>query len=546
MKQLPIGIQDFRDVRDEDYYFVDKSMLIGRILDWNDDGVFLITRPRRFGKSLNLSMMDAFFNIRYKGNTWFDDLEISKHHEYDGYKNAFPVISIDLRLDCIESFSGFMELINSAIYSTFDRYTYLRDSPKLTEESKSMFTTLYAGTKTVADSEFAFNCLCSMLEEHHGKKVIVLIDDYDSAVNSIADEDLRHDVLSFMKGMLSYLLKGNRSLQMGIIMGTTHIIMGDDFGGGLNNVIADNILDKKLDEMFGFTDDEVEQICVDYGNPEKFAEAKEWYGGYRFGDADICNPWDLMKYVENGFEHLPHWKDVRDDSIIEGLMINADERTLRDLETLGSGDCVERRIVMTVTFGDLARRPSAIYSLMAVTGYLKAVKSDGGYFLSIPNRKLFGVFTRIFISSSFTDYDAAANFEEFSDAVLSDDITMMEKKLYTLMAETTGCHILDDEHSFQISIIGLLMALSGKYRITADFESGEGYHDIRMESKDGKGCNVIMELKRSNSESQLEQDARKAIQQIREKDYAHDPKGQTILYGISFYGKVPHIVSETL
>ena len=183
---------------------------------------------------------------------------------------------------------------------------------------------------------------------------------------------------------------------------------------------------------------------------------------------------------------------------------------------------------------------------MTISGYLKAIPVEKKFDLSIPNRELFSVFTRMIISSSFTDNVAVANFEEFSDAVLSNDTTKMEKKLYTLMADTVSSRILDNEHSYQAFIVGLLMSLLGRYEITADFESGKGYHDILMKCKDGKGYNIVMELKKSNSESQLESDARKATQQIRGKDYAHGLEGQTILYGISFYGKEPHIVSEML
>ncbi len=545
MKQLPIGVQDFISIRNKDKYFVDKSMLIGQMLDSNDDGVFVCTRPRRFGKSLNLSMMDAFFNIEYKGNTWFDDLEISKHHEYDEYKNAFPVVSIDLKFGNIRDLNNLVRLFNIRLYDVFMQHSYLKESSALDEENKALFRKLYTGEKTLEESECALGILCSMLERHYGKKVVVLIDEYDSVVNQITDVNLRCEVISFMKEMLSYLLKGNRSLQMAVITGIMQITRENIFSG-LNNLVVNNILSERFDEMFGFTDDEVRQICEDYGHPERFAEAKEWYDGYRFGNADIYNPWSILNYVDNGFKPESYWVNTSSNSIIKDLLLHANENTMRDLEALGSGENLLRDIRTTLTFDELYSSPDAIYSLMVISGYLKAIPVEKKYDLSIPNRELFSVFTRIIISSSFTDNVAVANFEEFSDAVLSNDTAKMEKKLYALMAETVSSRVLDDEHSYQAFIVGLLMALSGKYRITADFESGNGYHDIRMENRNGTGCNIIMELKRSKSESQLEQDAKDAIQQIRKKDYAQGLKGQTILYGISFYGKEPRIVSEML
>ncbi len=546
MKQLPIGVQEFRDVCDEGYYFVDKSMLIGQILDSNDDGVFLYTRPRRFGKSLNLSMMDAFFNIEYKGNTWFDDLEISEHHEYDGYKNAFPVISIDLKIGDIVSFDRFVELFNMKLYNLFRQYLYLNESPKLCEADKTMFRKLHSGEKTIVESEYALTNLCSMLETHHGKKVVVLIDEYDNAVNSIMDSNLRCEVLSFMKEMLIQLLKGNNSLQMGVLTGVMRITKENIFSG-LNNLAVNNIFDTEFDEMFGFTNDEVKQICEDYGHPEKFTEAKEWYDGYRFGDVDIYNPWSILNYVQKGFKPGSYWVNTSANNVIGDLLIHADESILRDLEVLGSGGSIECDVSITSTFDSLMHDPEAMYSLMAMAGYLKVTSDGDDCHLSIPNRELFSEFAKFVSRLAFDKNDKASrNIRKFCNAVISNDILLMEGTLYKLMASALSSRVLDNEHSYQAFIVGMLMSLSGRYEITADFESGNGYHDIVMKCKDGKGCNIVMELKRSKSESQLEQDARDAIKQIREKDYAHGLEGQTILYGISFYGKEPHIVSEML
>ncbi len=545
MRQLPIGVQDFISIRDGNKYFVDKSMLIGQILNSNDIGVFLYTRPRRFGKSLNLSMMDAFFNIEYKGNTWFDDLEISKHHECDGYKNTFPVLYIDMKSVCADDYDDFSVDFMGLVKDAYKRHQYLNDSSNLTDIDKTEFSDMCLGKTCFRESKSALARLTNLMEKHHGKKVIVLIDEYDSVVSSVTDINIRRKILSFMKGVYSSLLKGNRSLQMAVITGIMQITKENIFSG-LNNLVVNNILSKRSDEMFGFTDDEVKQICEDYGHPEKFAEAKEWYDGYRFGDADIYNPWSILSYIANGFEPDSYWLNTSDNIIVKDLLSHAERKVMGDLERLGSGDSLLRDITATLTFDDLYSSPDTIYSLMVISGYLKAIPVGKKYDLSIPNKELFSVFTKTIISSSFTDYNAIANFEEFSDAVLSNDTTKMEKKLYTLMTETVSSRVLDDEHSYQAFIVGMLMSLSGKYKITADFESGNGYHDIRMENKSGTGCNIIMELKRSDSENRLESDARKALEQIRDRDYAQGLKGQTVFYGISFLGKRPYIVSETL
>ncbi|MCQ2071154.1 MAG: ATP-binding protein, partial [archaeon] len=500
MKSLPIGIQDFTRVRKDNMYFVDKSMLIGQILDQNPGGVFLYSRPRRFGKSLNLSMVDAFFNIEYKGNTWFDGLEISNHSEYDAYRNAFPVISFDLRVDGISDFEDFVQTYNDKLSRLFDHFDYLSESPNLGEGRKELFKKLSYGEKTLADSKNALVNLCSLLEKHHGIKVIVLLDEYDSVINGVTDPELRREILSFMRGVLSPLLKGNSSLQMGIVTGIMQIAKENIFSG-LNNLYVNNILSEKFDEMFGFTDDEVRQICTDYGHPERFEEAKEWYDGYRFGNADIYNPWSILNYVSEGFKASPYWVNTSGNIIVSDLLSQADDEVIENLRKLGSGEGVVATVKTSVTFDELSANPELIYSMMAISGYLKVVPRGSKHVLSIPNRELFSVFADVVSDHIFHDGgNMSSNLRDFCDALVSNDTSLMEESLYELVAGTVSSRVLNDEHSYQAFIAGLLLTLSGRYSITADFESGKGYYDIRMERRVGSGYNVIMELKRSDSE----------------------------------------------
>ena len=388
MKQLPVGVQDFAELRKMDKYYVDKSMLIGQILSQNSNGVYSITRPRRFGKSLNLSMLDAFFNIKYKGNTWFDGLEISKHPEYDRYKNAFPVISISLKLGNPRDFEYFIGRFNSMLKDVFKKFTYLRDSPKMDEEIKEDFNRYYSGKMTVADSAVALSKLCSMLEDYHNSKVIVLIDEYDGTVNDITDENLRREVVSFLGDMLSPLLKESTSKQLGVVTGITQVMLSNDFGG-LNNVIRDDILNTDFGEMYGFTENEVKQICADYGHPEKFEEAKEWYGGYCFNESEVCNPWSILNYVQKNFRTGSYWAETGGNVEIYDIISNADDELAENLRTLRSGGTVTEEVDTLVTSDGYIN----VYSLMAVTGYLRAIPKGQLYKLSIPNRELRSVFS---------------------------------------------------------------------------------------------------------------------------------------------------------
>ena len=553
MKQLPVGIKDFKVIRSEDKYYVDKSMLIGEILSNNTKTISYYTRPRRFGKSLNLSMLDAFFNLEYKGNTWFDGLEISKHPEYDCYKNAFPVISINLKLGNTCNFEYFIELFNVMLKKIFRKFTYLRDSPEIDEETKEDFNRYYSGKKTVVDSMVALSDLCSMLESHHKSKVIVLIDEYDGTVNDTTDKELRREIVTFLGNVLSPLLKDNDSLQMGIVTGIMQITKENIFSG-TNNLSVNHIMDRQHDEMFGFTNEEVKQICADYGHPGKFEEAKEWYDGYRFGDADIYNPWSVLKYVEKGFEAGTYWANTSSNNLIYDFISKADKELSDDLRILGSGGTVIREVSTELTFDDL-KNSKNVYSLMAISGYLKAIpkqKYDPSTpegrkcILSIPNRELFFVFSNLINRAAFSEEGDESKLTDFTAAVRTNDTEAMESRLYELMVTAVSSRVLNDEHSYQAFITGMLMSLRENYDVKADFESGREYNDIMMIRKKGIGPNVVMELKKSKNDRQLEHDAKSALQQIKDKDYAHELEGKIIIYGIAFSDKKPFIVSEEL
>ena len=542
MKPLPVGIRNFKTVC-EKYYFVDKSMLIGQILDqYPEEGVFLYTRPRRFGKSLNLSMLDAFFNIKYKGNTWFDGLEISKHPKYDSYRNAFPVMSVNLKFDDVTSFKGFTEMFNSRIFDIFNEFKYLKESPVMDEGMRDLFERYYTGKKTLTDSKVALSKLCYMLKAHHNSKVIVLIDEYDATVNNMINEKLRRRITSFLGAVLSPLLKDNDLLQLGVVTGVTQITKENIFSG-TNNFTRNDIFDTEFDEMFGFTDEEVRHICADYGHPEKFEEAKEWYDGYRFGNADIYNPWSILNYVQRNFKPNTYWVNTSGNEAIYDLLLEADTELTDNLKILGAGGTVSEEVSRTLTFDDLSDTDK-VYSLMALAGYLKAIPKGQLYELSIPNRELFFVFSEMLNRVAFKG-GSSSKLLSFTDAIKANDVVAMKDALYELIVMLSS-RVLNDEHSYQAFITGMLMNLCGSYEIRADFENGDGYYDIMMTKRKGDSPNIVIELKRSENDGHLENDAKAALQQIKDKDYAHGLEGKTILYGIAFSGKKPFVISEEI
>ncbi len=544
MKGIPIGVQDFKAIRDADGYFVDKSALIDDILSRRLTGVFLFTRPRRFGKSVNLSMLDAYLNIKYKGNSWFDDLRISDMRPDDPEKNSRPVIVLDMKELGTDSMDVFTEDLRFSIAEVCKRFPELASSEKQDPDDMELFRSfksMSSGTEVLRRS---LRLITRMLEVEYGVKPVLLIDEYDSPINNSYGKPFQHDILNVVRDMMSSVLKGNDSLRFGVVTGVMQIAKESIFSG-LNNLTVNSILSRDMDERFGFTPDEVERICRDYGHPEKYPEAREWYDGYRFGDAEIYNPWSILNYVSNGFTPGAYWAGTSGNSVVDDLLSSPDRKTHDDLMVLGRGGSVEATIDPGQTFTDISSGTPGVYGVLAMSGYLRAVPSGGGYSLSIPNREMYGVFGDAVVSR-LGGTGMVPALRSLSKALLSGDEDETGRCIGDLLKDAVSSRVLDDEHSYQAFLAGLLMNLYGCYSVTADHESGEGYHDIRLERIRGDGPNVVIELKRARRGEDPHQLAEDALGQIVERGYAHGLKGRTILYGIAFESKTPTVVSRTI
>ena len=543
MRDVPIGIQDFKEIRDNGYYFVDKSDLIVQILEKPATKAFLFTRPRRFGKSLNLSMMDAFLNIRYAGNTWFDGLSVSARKDLESRKNSFPVVCFDfkdLNVDTYDSFLAGMANKIADLYRVNSVVLEDIQDPKLRKDSND----LRMGTSGEDVLSRSIRTLTVLMQEHYGSKAVVLIDEYDNPIHSAYGKDDFERILNFMKIMMGSLLKGNESLHFAVITGVMQITKESIFSG-LNNLSVNNILSRSFDEMFGFTSDEVRRLCEDHGHPEKYDEAKDWYDGYCFGDAEIYNPWSVLNYVDSGFRPYPYWAGTSGNSIIEDLLDSADPDTYRALQMLGSGQSISRRIDPTVTYHGLDKDRTAIYSMMVMTGYLTAVPNEYDYDIRIPNREMYGEFAKFTLAP--LDSTVVEGMNRFTNALVRNDTATMEGALYDIFDQILGFRLLDHEKDYQLFITGMLLTLAGRYRVTADKESGNGFHDLLMECRDGRTPNIVFEFKRRRErDPPAEEMARRALDQIRRKDYAHGLRGDTILYGVVFDSKAPVILSDRI
>ncbi len=392
MKGMPIGHDDFRKLRDRNLYFIDKSPFIDMVLR-NSALVTVITRPRRFGKSLNLSMLDAYLNIKYAGERdRFSDLKISQLRPDDPHKNAYPVINLnfkDLDTDDFDAFVGDFEEMMFAVYTGFEE---LKDSEKIDDDFLERYGDIVAGTVERAFLVASIRDLCMMLELHYGKKPIILIDEYGQPFNgSYGKGEVHNEIISFMREALSIALKGNHHMRFAVLTGVTRI-SGETAGPNLNNLDFCDVLSREFDGMYGFTRDEVEKLLDDNGHRDKTEEALEWYGGYRFGETDVCCPWGIINYAKRGCKPDAYWARTSGNSIVTDLVSSDCWWVWKDLEKLFSGDAVHGGYSPEFEYYDRNSLDSSIYSVMVATGYLRETCSEGWHEVSIPNKEIHEVF----------------------------------------------------------------------------------------------------------------------------------------------------------
>ena len=541
MKQrINTGGLTFSRMREENVYFVDKSMLIADLLSMDESGVYLFTRPRRFGKTTNLTMLDAFFNIEFKGNTWFDDLEISNHPEFDRYRNAFPVINLDLKETKADTFESYVAGLKDALKATFDRFLYLMESDLVYDDEKETIDSVIRKTIPEYYISDCIPLLCRMLERHHGVKPIILIDEYDRAVSDSFGSESHRPMMNLLGKIMGAALKNNDSLQMAYVTGIMQIAKESIFSD-LNNIRVNNIFSIKSDERFGFTENEVKMILADYGHPEKFEEAKAWYDGYRFGDAEVYNPFSIMSYVQSRFKPESFWANSGGDWIVKTLLKSIDDQNYSRILDLTTGGSMEVELRPAVTYSRIERADTSLYSLMAMSGYLKAVpKENDWYEVSIPNREVLDK-VRIAISDVIACNDTT--FKNLVDAVRSRNADGMEKAIQNILIGGSYLNLVD-ENSYILVVMTLLRGLMPDYDVKTEVEQGNGRTDLFLRPLSSNKVPMILEFKKVDSEKDLVPATEDAIRQIREKRYTLGMPTDTVLIGMAFWGKVPKVLIE--
>ena len=542
-RPIMIGIDDFNMIRDEGGYYIDKTTLIGDILE-QKKGVYLFTRPRRFGKSLNLSMLDSYFNLRYANDPdRFAGLRISELRPNDPEKNSNPVVHLNLKDLKAPDYGWFLKALGGKMSRLYRMFPELKESDLLDERQKQIYNEIFMehADETLLSSSLGH--LTEMIETVYGKPVIVLIDEYDNAVNEAATSEMRSSILGFYSVFLSNALKSNRSLKFAVLTGVMQIAKASIFSG-LNNLYTDSIFDTRFQEYWGFSEDEVKRLCADFGHPEMFEEAKEWYDGYRFGTAEVYNPWSVLNYVVSGFVPKAYWAESSANSILKQLYRSIDVENFGQILNLLDGGSFVTVLKTSMTYDTIDSDDKSMYSLMAMTGYLKTIHVSGRDFeVSFPNREVESIMRDIVDDMMIPSNDA--EFKRFCSAVADGRTDQMDDILSRILVQGSYWN-LTDEKSYELILMTVLFGIASQYRIRTEQEGGNGRIDIIMEPKAAGRAGMIIELKKVDSEAELEGAADSALSQIHEKRYYLGMRGTVLLYGISFCGKIPFIRHERL
>ena len=479
-KAVPVGIEDFERIINEDYYYVDKTLLIEELLI-NRAPVTLFTRPRRFGKTLNMSMLKYFFDVKDKeeNKKLFENLKIY-NSEYMSEQGKYPVIFISLKDLKGNTWEECLNRLKLFIFDLYAEFEYIRE--KMNEWDKRKFEkVLYE--KEDADYIMSLKFLADSLYKYYGEKVIILIDEYDAPIINAFDKGYYNEAINFFQTFYSPALKTNNSLKYGVLTGITRIIKEGIFSG-LNNLKVDTILDKKYSEYFGLLEGEVIEMLDYFGMKYKIEEVKEWYNGYLFGESEVYNPWSIVNYIDNG-EIKAYWANVSGNTLLENMLDHAGESVYDDLKRFTDGESIEKYISDGTTIKSLLSNDDEIWQLLLYSGYLTKAKnqekeSDSNiYNLKIPNKEIRKYFGNMFLNRFFGT-EVKTNI--LIKALENGDIKKFEKTLGEIMINMLSHFDLDKEMEkiYQVFMIGLVGFLMGKYEIISNNESGYGRYDLAM------------------------------------------------------------------
>ena len=548
-KPLPIGISDYMRAQSE-YYYVDKTLLIKEFID-RKPFVSLFTRPRRFGKTLNMDMLRVFFEITEEDTSrYFKDKEIWKAGEtYTKHQGKYPVIFLTFKDVKFDSWDATLGKIRGLLQDEFGRHSELLTSDKLGEYERVYFRNVLQGSAGAVELTAALENLSRMLHKHYGVAPIIIIDEYDTPIQEGYAKDFYEDIVGFMRNFFSGAFKDNKNLSYGFLTGILRIAQESIFSG-LNNLTVDSVIDSEYDSFFGFTESEVDKMLSYYGMMEKKNELQEWYDGYLFGNTEIYNPWSVINYIAKGCRPQAYWANTGKNEILEDVLREATDDVTEKLYALLQGKTVLACINQNVVYRSLTEDPANVYSLLMVAGYLKAVKKElqpDGVFMcqiSIPNKEIAAVYKSEVLSHLLQEgiiTQSSAN--KVAESLYANDIAKLQNVLTEYMKKTVSFYDAGTEGFYHGLLLGLVALLDNQYKIRSNREAGEGRYDIGLIPKEQKYPGIIMELKwaRNLSKEELQELSKKALEQITTKHYADEMKNdgvkELLKLGIAFSGK---------
>ena len=544
---LPVGVSDFAEIRNNNYYYIDKSGLIEELLESTGTKVTLITRPRRFGKTLAMSMLENFFDIQKDSKRMFEELEISKRQDLCAeWLNQWPTVFISFRQVDGLDFAGAYGMLTMVLADLYNKYLYLLDDDRITEFQRKIFTNLANGHGSEKEVKNSLILLTSIMQQHYGKPVILLIDEYDVPVAKANSHGYYNEMLDVMKGLMQ-ALKDNQSLRFAVITGCLKIAKESIFTG-TNNFVSDSITDSRLNEYFGFVQSEVDRIIIDAAIEDKAGSIKEWYDGYHFGKFDVYCPWDVMNYLlelqrNPNAKPVSYWKNTSDNAIIRSFIDYAGNNITKKLETLMAGGCIIQRIDENLTYDYLHSSEENLWSILYLTGYLTSVRADElenplperFTALTIPNEEI----REIYETTVIRWFDESApkwNRSVLFDAVWKGNIQELQGELNRLLRRTISYH--DYKEDFYHAFLAGIFAGAG-YMVESNKEYGDGRSDVVVKDQIN-GRVAVFEAKYTRQLEKLENECDEALKQIENQMYAkqlEEDYDEVLCYGIAFFKK---------
>lgn len=540
---VPVGISNFEKIRQDGYYYVDKTGLIKDMLKNKIPEVTLITRPRRFGKTLAMSMLASFFDIRRDSKKLFQGLNISKEQQLcNDWMNQYPTLFLSFKDVDGTIFENALGLLQFTIAELCKKHTYLIESDGVDQDDKETFRKLKSMGSNLPELQGSIIMLMNMMKAYYNKPVILLIDEYDVPIAKASSNGYYKEMLEVMKAMLSTALKDNEALKFAVVTGCLKIAKESVFTG-TNNFVSDTISSERYNEYYGFTQKDVDQILQDAQIEEKASDIKEWYDGYRFGEFDVYCPWDVMNYLwdltnNQNAKPVSYWKNTSDNAIIRSFIDYSGAAIKKKLEILISGGSIRQQIEENLTYDYLHSSEENLWSILYLTGYLTNVSeqdTDGTIELKIPNKEIKEIFETT-VKKWFEDNAKTIDRKELFDAVWTGNADILTKEIGTLLRMTISYH--DYKEDFYHAFLAGIFAGAG-YVVESNKEHGEGRSDIVIYD-DYEGKVAIFEAKKSQNPEEMKLDCEKAIKQINEKMYANefeDAYDEILCYGISFFKK---------